>query len=104
VFIASPSSLRSVVFIQGYPTDLFSMSENLDPLPSEPRPGRYRHYKGNLYEVIGLARHSETLEPMVIYRAKYGDESIFWVRPQPMWGELVDAAGRKVLRFSRMED
>ncbi len=47
------------------------------------RPGKYRHFKGNLYEVIGVANHSETLEPMVVYRALYGDGGL-WVRPASM--------------------
>ena len=62
--------------------------------------GKYRHYKGNFYEVIGIARHSETLEPMVVYRALYGEGGI-WVRPAEMWNETV-AEG--VLRFTRVED
>ncbi len=56
--------------------------------------GKYRHYKGNEYEVIGIARHSETLEPMVIYRALYGDGGI-WARPAQMWNETVDDKGTK---------
>lgn len=62
-------------------------------------PGKYRHYKGNEYEVIGIARHSETLEPMVVYRALYGEHGI-WVRPAQMWNETVDAAG--TLRFTKI--
>ena len=50
--------------------------------------GKYRHYKGNLYEVTGFATHSETLEKMVIYKALYGDGEI-WVRPSSMWNEGV---------------
>lgn len=61
--------------------------------------GRYRHYKGNDYEVIGIARHSETLAPMVVYRALYGEGGI-WVRPAEMWNERVG----NVLRFTRMEE
>ena len=61
---------------------------DLPPLPLDPRPGRYRHYKGNDYEVVGLARHSETLEPLVVYRALYGAGGI-WVRPATMWQETV---------------
>lgn len=51
--------------------------------------GKYRHFKGNEYEVIGLARHSETEEPMVVYRALYGEGGL-WVRPLSMWNEQVD--------------
>ena len=60
--------------------------------------GIYRHYKGNYYELIGTALHSETLEPMVVYRALYGDRGL-WVRPARMWDELVETGGRKVPRF-----
>ncbi|MBR5091732.1 MAG: DUF1653 domain-containing protein [Ruminiclostridium sp.] len=50
--------------------------------------GKYRHYKGNEYEVIGIARHSETLAPMVVYRALYGEHGL-WTRPAEMWNETV---------------
>lgn len=53
------------------------------------KPGRYRHFKGNEYEVIGTARHSETLEELVVYRALY-DNGGLWVRPAAMWSEIVD--------------
>ena len=56
------------------------------------RPGRYRHFKGKEYEVIGTARHSETLEELVVYRALYGDGGL-WVRPAAMWSETVDRDG-----------
>lgn len=62
--------------------------------------GIYRHYKGNRYQVEGLALHSETLEPMVIYKALYGPGET-WVRPAAMWNELVTVEGKRVLRFSR---
>ncbi len=55
-------------------------------------PGRYRHYKGGLYEVVGTARHSETLEPMTLYRALYGEQGL-WVRPAAMFNETVEVAG-----------
>jgi hypothetical protein len=61
-------------------------------------PGRYRHYKGNEYEVIGIARHSETEEEMVVYRKRYGDYSL-WVRPLVMFVENVVVDGRLVARF-----
>ena len=51
--------------------------------------GKYRHFKGNLYEVIGIANHSETMEPMVVYRALYGEHGL-WVRPAAMWNEMVE--------------
>ena len=64
--------------------------------------GTYRHYKGNLYEVIGVARHSETLEEMVVYRALYGDGGL-WVRPLAMFCETVVIDGREIPRFEWME-
>jgi cyclomaltodextrinase len=73
--------------------------EPLPPLdPSLLRPGKYRHYKGNDYEVIGLARHSETLETLVLYRALYGEGGL-WVRPLAMFLETVEVGGRRVPRF-----
>lgn len=63
------------------------------------RPGVYRHYKGNLYEVIGVARHSETEEPLVVYRALYGSFGL-WVRPAQMFAETVVDEGQTVLRFT----
>ena len=67
------------------------------------RPGRYRHYKGRDYQVIDLARHSETEERMVVYRCLYGDQSL-WVRPLNMFLETVEVAGEQVQRFARMDD
>ena len=61
--------------------------------------GKYRHYKGNEYEVLFIAKHSETLEPMVIYKALYGNGDI-WVRPLHMWNEKVSVDGIEVLRFT----
>ena len=66
------------------------------------RPGLYRHYKGNLYEVVGVARHSETGEELVVYRALYGDGGL-WARPKGMFAETVTVAGREMARFQRME-
>lgn len=63
------------------------------------RPGRYRHFKGNEYEVIGTARHSETLEEMVVYRALYGEFGL-WVRPAAMWNETVERDGKTFRRFT----
>lgn len=62
------------------------------------RPGRYRHYKGNFYEVIDIAFHSETEEEMVVYRKLYGDHSL-WVRPLGMFMEELELGGRTVPRF-----
>ena len=61
--------------------------------------GRYRHFKGNEYEVIALATHSETGESMVVYRALYGDGGI-WVRPASMWNESVERDGKVYKRFT----
>lgn len=63
------------------------------------QPGRWRHFKGNEYEVIGMAQHSETLEPLVVYRALYGDGGL-WVRPAAMWMETVERDGQTVPRFA----
>ena len=65
-------------------------------------PGRYRHFKGNEYEVLTVARHSETTEPMVVYKALYGDGSV-WVRPASMWLETVERDGKKYKRFYRLD-
>lgn len=65
------------------------------------RPGRYRHFKGGEYEVLYVATHSETLEPMVVYRALYGERGI-WVRPAAMWNETVERDGRTYQRFTYM--
>lgn len=67
------------------------------------RPGIYRHFKGNLYEVIGVARHSETREPHVVYRALYGDFGL-WVRPLAMFEEQVEHAGHLQPRFAFLRD
>jgi hypothetical protein len=61
--------------------------------------GKYRHFKGMEYEVIGVAKHSETLEPMVVYRALYGDGAL-WVRPADMWNEVVERDGKVFQRFT----
>lgn len=63
------------------------------------KPGIYRHYKGALYEVNGIARHSETEEEMVVYRALYGDYGL-WVRPAAMFTETVEINGETIPRFS----
>jgi hypothetical protein len=71
----------------------------MSPIPV----GVYRHYKGNQYEVVGFARHSETLEDMVIYRALYG-EGAAWVRPLAMWENLIEVDGKTVKRFEYVGD
>lgn len=75
----------------------------LKPLP-EITVGRWRHYKGNFYWVLGIARHSETLEPLVVYRPIKMDDSTeeFWVRPFSMWHETVEHEGKEVVRFVRV--
>ncbi len=65
---------------------------------SEIKLGKYRHFKGNEYEVIGIANHSETLEKMVVYRALYGEGEI-WVRPAEMWNEEITREGKTFKRF-----
>ena len=77
------------------PTD-----DRLPPLIETP-PGRYRHYKGGEYEVLGTVRHSETLEPMTLYRALYGEKGL-WVRPAAMFGETVKIDGHPQPRFARI--
>lgn len=66
---------------------------------NEPRPGRYRHYKGGEYEVVGVARHSETDERLVVYRPLYNDTGL-WVRPLAMFLETVFVNGEPVPRFA----
>ena len=60
--------------------------------------GRYSHFKGGEYRVIGIARHSETLEEMVVYEALYGEGGL-WVRPASMWNEEIERDGKKIKRF-----
>ncbi len=62
------------------------------------KPGIWRHFKGNRYQVIGIARHSETEEPMVVYRALYGEGQL-WVRPASMWLDTVERDGQIFQRF-----
>ena len=63
------------------------------------KPGRYRHFKGKEYEVLGVARHSETEEELVLYRALYGEFGL-WVRPVSMWNETVERDGKTFRRFT----
>ncbi len=65
--------------------------------------GKYRHFKGKEYRVIGIASHSETLEPMVVYQALYGEKGL-WVRPANMWNEIVDKDGYKGPRFQYIDE
>lgn len=79
-----------------------AMSHDLPELPSI-QPGRYRHYKGGEYEVLGVVRHSESLEAMVLYRPLYNDSG-YWVRPFRMFLETVEQEGRRQPRFSPIFD
>jgi hypothetical protein len=76
-------------------------ANDLPPLPSIPL-GRYRHYKGGEYEVLGVVRHSETLEPLVLYRPLYNDSGS-WVRPLTMFFETIEHDGRRQPRFDLIE-
>ena len=69
----------------------------------EIKPGRYRHFKGNEYEVLGTAKHSESLEEMVVYRALYGEGGL-WVRPASMWEETVERDGQIFRRFTPVDE
>lgn len=64
----------------------------------ELKPGKYRHFKGGEYRLIGIASHSETLEPMVVYQALYGEQGL-WVRPAAMWNEIVEKENYHGPRF-----
>ena len=75
--------------------------KDLPPLVETP-PGRYRHYKGMLYEVFGTVRHSETLEPLTLYRALYGGHGL-WVRPAAMFNEHVVIDGVPQPRFTLLQ-
>lgn len=76
--------------------------DDLPPLITTP-PGRYRHYKGQLYEVVDTVRHSETLEPLTLYRALYGERGL-WVRPSAMFNETVVIDGVPQPRFARITE
>lgn len=65
--------------------------------------GRYRHFKGNEYRVLYIAKHSETLEEMVVYQALYGEGGV-WVRPASMWNETVERDGKVFKRFTYIGD
>ena len=78
-------------------------ADALPPMPPTAAPGLYRHYKGNLYEVIDTVRHSETLEPMTLYRALYAERGL-WVRPAAMFLENVELDGSVQPRFTRLSD
>lgn len=90
-YIIFKSQIRKVEYLPTY-------EEAVAAIP----PGRYRHFKGGDYEVIAIARHSETEEPMVVYRALYGEGGV-WVRPASMWNEAVARGGRTCRRFYRLD-
>ena len=90
-YVIYRSQIAKVEFLPTY-------DEAVAAIPS----GRYRHFKGKKYEGIGIARHSETEEPMVVYRALYGDYGI-WVRPASMWNETVERGGQTYRRFYRLD-
>ena len=69
----------------------------------EIKKGKYRHFKGNVYEVVAIAKHSETLEDMVVYRSLKNENDV-WVRPLSMWLEAVEHEGRTVTRFTYIEE
>lgn len=70
---------------------------------SDPKPGIYQHYKGNRYQLIDIATHSETLEQVVVYRPLYGEQSL-WVRPLTMFNEEIELDGKKMKRFSFLHE
>jgi len=83
--------------------DLKKMGDKeIDKEKLEVVPGKYRHFKGKEYEVLFLAKHSETEETMVVYRKLYDDYSI-WVRPAFMWNEIVERDGKKFKRFEKID-
>lgn len=77
-----------------------TVSENLTQVI---RPGIYQHFKGNQYQVVDIARHSENLEEVVVYKALYGDFGL-WVRPLAMFAETIERDGKQIARFSRLSD
>ena len=88
-----------MIAVRGSPISDKPELPSVTPLPL----GRYRHAKtGNEYEVVGVARHSETLEELVVYRALYGQRGL-WVRPLTMFTELVEVGGRRVPRFAHVD-
>ena len=80
-----------------------AMKNSKEWIMEEIKEGRYRHFKGNEYEVLFVAKHSETLEDMVVYRALYGDGGV-WVRPASMWNETVERDGKVYQRFTRITE
>lgn len=81
----------------------FGVYNNIEVIDMDIKLGKYRHFKGNEYEVIAIAKHSETCEEMVVYKALYGDGGL-WVRPAKMWDENVERDGKVYKRFTYIED
>ena len=69
----------------------------------EIKPGKYRHFKGKEYQVLYVAKHSETLEEMVVYKALYGEHGV-WVRPASMWNETIERDGKSFKRFTPIDE
>lgn len=101
--LAKPGVIRELASVKRMaPVPVPRRMSDLPPLPDTP-PGRYRHYKGGEYEVVGVARHSETLEPLVVYRPLYNATGL-WVRPHAMFFGQVEVDGRMQARFARLDD
>lgn len=81
----------------------YQQNRPLNPLQYNLRPGIYQHYKGQLYKVISIARHTETLEEFVIYQALYGDYD-YWVRPAAMFCETIEIDGVITPRFKLVQE
>jgi hypothetical protein len=94
--------MHSRIILPGMNLPAHVPEDDLPPLPAAP-PGRYRHYKGGEYQLLGVVRHSETLEPLVLYRPLY-NQSGDWVRPYAMFFESVTIDGRVMPRFTRIGD
>jgi hypothetical protein len=90
----------SITFLPPYGVWLYNSAMTI---PSKVQPGRYRHYKGNEYEVLGVAAHSETEERLVVYRCLYGGYGL-WVRPLAMFTATVMVGGHEVPRFAPIAD
>ena len=93
------SEVGHAVGLRGRPIEIMYYKNMIKKLPL----GKYEHYKGKQYEVIGVAKHSETLEELVVYRALYGEHSL-WVRPLNMFLETVEIEGKKIPRFKFIEN
>ena len=100
ILIANDGSFE--ISFDADPAGVIAPSDEPEPGPQEITKGRYRHFKGNEYEVVDFARDSETGDKMVIYRALYGDREL-WVRPYEMFREVVDRDGKKQYRFTKID-